>query len=59
MKVEVKDWTVSMEIKNKGIELQVTGNDGAHLEDLCGYQDKANLVQRSHKAREWYGYFVD
>ena len=34
MKVTVKDFAVSMEIKNKGIELDVYDNDGKHLGDL-------------------------
>jgi hypothetical protein len=34
VKVSVKDFAVSMEIKNKGIELDVYGNDGTHLGDL-------------------------
>jgi hypothetical protein len=34
MKVSVKDFYVDMEIKNKGIELDVSGPDGKHLGDL-------------------------
>lgn len=34
MKVSVKDFSVSMEIKNKGIELDVYDNNGTHLGDL-------------------------
>ena len=34
MKVSIKDLAVSMEIKNKGIELDVYGNDDKHLGDL-------------------------
>ena len=34
MKVSVKDFAVSMEIKNKGIELDVYDNAGKHLGDL-------------------------
>ena len=34
MKVSVKDFAVSMEIKNKGIELDVYDNSGKHLGDL-------------------------
>jgi len=34
MKVSIKDFSVSMEIKNKGIELDVYDNQGTHLGDL-------------------------
>jgi hypothetical protein len=34
MKVNVKDLSVSMEIKNKGIELDVYDNNEKHLGDL-------------------------
>jgi hypothetical protein len=34
MKVSVKDFAVTMEIKNKGIELDVYDNSGTHLGDL-------------------------
>lgn len=34
MKVSIKDLAVSMEIKNKGIELDVYDNQGKHLGDL-------------------------
>ena len=34
MKVSVKDFAVSMEIKNKGIELDVYDNNDKHLGDL-------------------------
>lgn len=34
MKVTIKDFAVSMEIKNKGIELDVYTPDGKHLGDL-------------------------
>jgi len=34
MKVSIKDLAVSMDIKNKGIELDVYDNDGNHLGDL-------------------------
>lgn len=34
MKVSVKDFAVSMEIKSKGVELDVYDNDGKHLGDL-------------------------
>lgn len=34
MQVSIKDFSVSMEIKNKGIELDVYNNAGSHLGDL-------------------------
>lgn len=34
MQVIVKDFAISMEVKNKGIELQVSGTDGKHRGDL-------------------------
>ena len=34
MKVSIKDFTVTMEIKNKGVELDVYANDGTHRGDL-------------------------
>lgn len=34
MKVSIKDFAVSMEIKNKGVELDVYANDGKHRGDL-------------------------
>lgn len=34
MKVSIKDFAVTMEIKNKGIELDVYSNDGTHRGDL-------------------------
>ena len=34
MQVSIKDFTVSMEIKNRGVELDVYANDGKHLGDL-------------------------
>lgn len=34
MKVSIKDFAVSMEIKNKGVELDVYSNAGKHLGDL-------------------------
>lgn len=34
MKVSIKDFAVSMEIKNKGIEIDVSSNDGKHIGDL-------------------------
>ncbi len=34
MKVTIKDLSVNMEIKNKGVELDVYDTDGKHLGDL-------------------------
>ncbi len=34
MQVSIKDFAVTMEIKNKGIELDVYDNSGQHLGDL-------------------------
>lgn len=34
MKVTVKDFFISMEIKNKGIELDIYDNNGKHKGDL-------------------------
>lgn len=34
MQVVIKDFSVDMAIKNKGIELQVSGSDGKHRGDL-------------------------
>jgi len=34
MNVSIKDLSVSMEVKNKGIELDVYDNDDKHLGDL-------------------------
>jgi hypothetical protein len=34
MKVSIKDLAVTMEIKNKGIEIDVYSNDDEHLGDL-------------------------
>ena len=42
MKVLVKDLNVSMEVKNNGIELDISDNDGAHLGDL--YVTKKRLI---------------
>lgn len=40
MKVSVKDFAVSMEMKNKGIEFEVYGNDDAFLGDLVVTKSK-------------------
>lgn len=34
MKVSIKDFAVSMEVKNRGMELDVSDNQGKHLGDL-------------------------
>ena len=34
MRVSIKDFAVSMEIKNKGIELDIYSNDDKHLGDV-------------------------
>ncbi len=34
MKVSIKDFAVTMEIKNKGVELDLYSNDGTHRGDL-------------------------
>jgi hypothetical protein len=34
VKVSIKDFAVNMEVKNKGIELDIYGNDDKHLGDL-------------------------
>ena len=40
MKVSVKDFAVSMEIKNKGIEIDVYDNADKHLGDLVVTKSK-------------------
>jgi hypothetical protein len=42
MKVSVKDLSVTMELKNSGIELDVYDNNGIHLGDLV--VTKAKLI---------------
>ena len=42
MKVFIKDLAVTMEIKNRGIEVDVSDNDGRHLGDLV--MTKTRLV---------------
>jgi hypothetical protein len=34
MKVSIKSFDVAMEVKNKGVELDIYDNDGNHLGDL-------------------------
>lgn len=40
MKVSVKDFSVSMELKNKGMELDVYDTNGKHLGDLVVTKSK-------------------
>ena len=40
MKVIVKDFSIHMEVKNKGIELEVKDNTGKHLGDLVVTKSK-------------------
>ena len=35
MNVSIKDFAVSMELGNKGLELDVYDNEGTHIGDLC------------------------
>ena len=42
MKVEIKDFAVNMEIKNKGVEFQVHTNKGDHKGDC--YVTKTGLI---------------
>lgn len=42
MKVSIKDLQVSMEVKNNGIELDVSDNEGMHLGDL--FVTKTQLI---------------
>jgi len=44
MKVSIKDLSVTMEIKNNGIELDVYDNSGKHLGDLVSNEIEAHLV---------------
>lgn len=53
MKVSVKDFSVSMEIKNKGIELDVYDTDGTHLGDLI--VTKSGLTWCKGKTTQAYG----
>lgn len=41
MQVKIKDFTVEMEVKNKGIEFEVRDNDGSFLGDC--YVTKTGL----------------
>lgn len=34
MKVSIKEFDVAMDVKNNGVELDITDNDGNHLGDL-------------------------
>lgn len=42
MKVGIKKLAVEMDIKNKGVEVEVRDNDGTHLGDLI--LNKAGLI---------------
>lgn len=58
MKVSVKDFAVSMEIKNKGIELDVYDNKGKHLGDLVVTKTgltwcKGKTTQQNGKKISW------
>jgi len=35
MNVKIKDFGIAMELKNRGMELEVKDNSGTHLGDLC------------------------
>ena len=49
MKVSIKDLQVTMEIKNNGIEIDVTDNDGVHKGDL--FVTKTQLIWCNGKTR--------
>jgi hypothetical protein len=50
MKVSVKDLAISMELGNNGIELDVYGNQGNHLGDLCVGRGTVELCKgRTHR----------
>ncbi len=40
MNVNIKDLSVSMDIKNKGVELEIKDTDGKHLGDLVVTKSK-------------------
>lgn len=42
MKIKIKEFSVDMEIKNKGVEFQVHGNDGTFKGDC--YVTKKGLI---------------
>jgi hypothetical protein len=63
MKVSIKDLSVSMEIKNKGIELDVYDNQGSHLGDLVVTKSgltwcKGRIRRENGKPVSWQG-FID
>jgi hypothetical protein len=49
MDVRIKQFNVEMELKTKGIELEVRDNEGNHLGDLC--IGKANVEWCKGKTR--------
>lgn len=40
MKVNIKQFDVNMELKNKGVELEIRDNDGSHRGDLVVTKSK-------------------
>lgn len=50
MKVSVKDFAVTMELKNKGIELDIYDNAGTHLGDLVVTKTKLIWCRGKTKA---------
>lgn len=50
MQVTVKDLSANMELKNKGMELQIKDNDGNHLGDLV--INKAALIWCKGRTRQ-------
>ena len=58
MKVSVKDFTVTMELKNKGIEFDVYDNEDNHLGDLVVTKTKiiwckGRTIPKNGKAVNW------
>ena len=53
MQVSIKEFDVEMELKNKGIELDVRDNEGNHLGDLV--ITKAKLIWCRGKTGRRYG----
>ena len=56
MQVSIKDLSVSMEIKNKGIELDVYDTDGTYLGDLV--INRARLVWCKGRTKPENGVFI-
>ena len=50
MNVSIKDLAVTMDVKNKGIELDVYDNDGQHLGDLVVTKTKLVWCKGKTKA---------